>query len=177
PHFWPKSDREPILPPRYTRPAGRPKKLRGKDPIEDKKAHKAKRRYGPTKCKNCGDLGHNKRTCKTTRDNQEGEPSRGAGSLPRPTFPNEEQVVTLDWAPSRHTVQQHRINPVGSGNRGQLPQHDPSFAPAEHMSLSSTGPTRWRSRWLCASPSRPPARWQLDIQNHDFIVVHQDKLS
>ncbi|GFP80062.1 upf0061 protein mfla_1788 [Phtheirospermum japonicum] len=53
---------------------GRPKLKIGKDPSEAKDLHKAKRKYGPTKCGKCGELGHNKRCCEDRRNEQAGVP-------------------------------------------------------------------------------------------------------
>lgn len=64
PDFWPKTDNEPIQPPLLRRPPGRPKKQRHKSSLEGKDPHKAKRKYGMIKCGKCGQLGHNKRSCK-----------------------------------------------------------------------------------------------------------------
>lgn len=64
PDFWPKTNYEPIQPPLLRRPPGRPKKQRHKSSLEGKDPHKAKRKYGVTKCGKCGRLGHNKRSCK-----------------------------------------------------------------------------------------------------------------
>ena len=71
PKLWPHVDFPQILPPYARRAPGRPKKLRRKNNDEPKSSSGLKKRNQETvRCKRCGVLGHNKRTCKgkTTAD-------------------------------------------------------------------------------------------------------------
>lgn len=65
PKLWPIVDFPPILPPYVRRAPGRPKNLRNKTNDEPKStAGKRKRNQQTVRCKRCGELGHNLRTCK-----------------------------------------------------------------------------------------------------------------
>ncbi|XP_073225566.1 uncharacterized protein [Cicer arietinum] len=58
------SNGDPINPPIMRRAPGRPKKNRNKSNDESKCSNKLPRQFATVKCKNCGKLGHNMRTCK-----------------------------------------------------------------------------------------------------------------
>ncbi|XP_031130170.1 uncharacterized protein LOC116031942 [Ipomoea triloba] len=64
PSEWPKSNKQPLLPPLYTRKAGRPKKLRKMSAPEMTKDGTHMNRSVIVKhCKKCNKTGHNARTC------------------------------------------------------------------------------------------------------------------
>ncbi|KEH25408.1 hypothetical protein MTR_6g022470 [Medicago truncatula] len=61
---WPKTDFVEVLPPIYKRGPGRPKKLRRREPDEDRMENgKWQRGYTTNRCKKCLHYGHNQRTC------------------------------------------------------------------------------------------------------------------
>ncbi|XP_058224864.1 uncharacterized protein LOC131334019 isoform X1 [Rhododendron vialii] len=62
--MWPKTGVIGPLPPNVKIQSGRPKKLRKRGPDEPQIDTKLKRRNTTTTCAQCGNLGHNKRTCK-----------------------------------------------------------------------------------------------------------------
>nr|XP_027193470.1 uncharacterized protein LOC113788095 [Cicer arietinum] len=64
PKLWHASNGDPINPPIMRRAPGRPKKKRNKSNDESKGSNKLPRQFATVKCKNCGKLGHNTRTCK-----------------------------------------------------------------------------------------------------------------
>lgn len=62
---WPKTDYPEVLPPQFKRGPGRPKKLRRREPDEDRMENgKWSRSHTSSRCKKCLKYGHNKRTCK-----------------------------------------------------------------------------------------------------------------
>lgn len=62
---WPKTNYPEILPPQFKRGPGRPKKLRRREPDEERMENgKWSRAHTTTRCKRCLKVGHNKRTCK-----------------------------------------------------------------------------------------------------------------
>ncbi|KAL8494427.1 hypothetical protein ACS0TY_025293 [Phlomoides rotata] len=65
--LWPKSYLPPPLPPKNEKKPGRPKKLRRRGPNEPltttSNQNRLKRSQRSLKCRKCGVLGHNKRTC------------------------------------------------------------------------------------------------------------------
>lgn len=63
---WPKDNLPPILPPKFQKPPGRPKKLRKRssDEVRKKTSNKLTRHGIRMKCRICGGIGHNKRSCK-----------------------------------------------------------------------------------------------------------------
>ncbi|XP_073147584.1 uncharacterized protein [Henckelia pumila] len=79
--LWPSSNNIAPLPPTYAELIGRPKKLRKREPNEPPAAsHNPHRLRGvkrTNKCKTCGDVGHNSKTCskrtmgESARDNRE----------------------------------------------------------------------------------------------------------
>lgn len=69
---WRKTGAPPPLPPKYKQQPGRPKKCRRKDPIENKApSFKLGRKGEKKRCKICGQVGHNKRSCKAQNANEE----------------------------------------------------------------------------------------------------------
>ncbi|XP_057442732.1 uncharacterized protein LOC130734375 [Lotus japonicus] len=58
------NDPECILPPLFKRGAGRPKKLRRRDPYDDPNPNKLKRGGAFVRCSRCNQYGHNKKGCK-----------------------------------------------------------------------------------------------------------------
>ncbi|KAF7129371.1 hypothetical protein RHSIM_Rhsim10G0030500 [Rhododendron simsii] len=63
-NMWPKTGVIGPLPPNVKIQVGRPKKLRKRGSDEPQTDTKLKRRNTTTTCAQCGNLGHNKRTCK-----------------------------------------------------------------------------------------------------------------
>ncbi|KAH7863251.1 hypothetical protein Vadar_015299 [Vaccinium darrowii] len=65
-NMWPASGCIPILPPNYGRSIGRPRKSRRKEKgeVENPNPEKLKRQNGSLRCGNCGQWGHNMRSCK-----------------------------------------------------------------------------------------------------------------
>ena len=61
--YWGTSSVEPIQPPKYSRPPGRPRKQRKKAKEEPTNPYKLKRRYGKTKCSTCQQVGYNSKVC------------------------------------------------------------------------------------------------------------------
>ncbi|XP_073128435.1 uncharacterized protein [Henckelia pumila] len=85
PDLWPDCEFLPPLPPIYNKnKAGRPAKLRRREPDEPPaKSHtklKASRRQN--KCKSCGQLGHNQRTCTNDRNTQQEATSQQSNAQP-----------------------------------------------------------------------------------------------
>ncbi|KAH7861243.1 hypothetical protein Vadar_023663 [Vaccinium darrowii] len=64
PNMWSPTGYPAIVPPQQRRPAGRPKKLRRKEPDEPKKGSKLRRSGFTVVCQRCKRTRHNKRTCK-----------------------------------------------------------------------------------------------------------------
>ncbi|KAJ1386164.1 hypothetical protein SESBI_41082 [Sesbania bispinosa] len=62
--LWPKTGGEIILPPTYKPGAGRPKKLRRREPDEANNSTRYKRSHTTLRCSRCQELGHNSRSCK-----------------------------------------------------------------------------------------------------------------
>uniref|UniRef100_A0A7N2QWW4 CCHC-type domain-containing protein n=1 Tax=Quercus lobata TaxID=97700 RepID=A0A7N2QWW4_QUELO len=78
-NMWQSTGLPSVQPPIKRRPPGRPKKSRVKEPDEPT-CHTKLRRVGvPKKCKACGRLGHNKRSCKG--EGREGSPSGGPPTI------------------------------------------------------------------------------------------------
>ncbi|KAJ1386596.1 hypothetical protein SESBI_40646 [Sesbania bispinosa] len=80
--LWPKTGGEPILPPAYKPSAGRPKKLRRREPDESQNPTRLRRGGNTTRCGRCQNLGHNSRSCTTPPVNP----------APEPQNPNEDVV-------------------------------------------------------------------------------------
>ena len=57
---------EPICPPQYGRPAGRPRIKRIQQKGESSNPYKLTRKYGKMKCSRCQQIGHNSRGCKNS---------------------------------------------------------------------------------------------------------------
>lgn len=66
---WPKITENPIMPPHFTKRPGRPKKQRKRSQDEVRKSNPSKlTRHGiRMKCTNCGELGHNRRSCQKNK--------------------------------------------------------------------------------------------------------------
>ncbi|KAF7143885.1 hypothetical protein RHSIM_Rhsim05G0097900 [Rhododendron simsii] len=67
--LWPQTDSDPIMPPPSRVPIGRPKKARRKGEDEPNNPFKTRKHSNTTMCRQCGQFGHNVRTCKTPLDN------------------------------------------------------------------------------------------------------------
>ncbi|XP_058746445.1 uncharacterized protein LOC131619357 [Vicia villosa] len=67
PQLWASDRNEPIQPPIMRRAIGRLKKNRNKTNDETRSTHTLPRKHQTVKCQNCGNMGHNKRTCKGKR--------------------------------------------------------------------------------------------------------------
>ncbi|KAH6781881.1 hypothetical protein C2S52_001303 [Perilla frutescens var. hirtella] len=72
---WPYSNEPSILPPKYAKPPGRPKKNRRRAPDEIQSSNKLSRSGIRMTCTKCGGLGHNKRTCKAINPSKETTPT------------------------------------------------------------------------------------------------------
>ncbi|KAK9995780.1 hypothetical protein SO802_020466 [Lithocarpus litseifolius] len=78
--MWTPTGLPPVQPPIKRRSPGRPKQKRAREPNEPKRGHSnglgiAKR------CKSCGKLGHNKRSCKGEVGGNSSLPTAGGGGL------------------------------------------------------------------------------------------------
>jgi len=73
--MWPKTNSQPILPPSYKTPAGRPRKLRRREADETVSHSKINRRNLKMKCTRCDQFGHNIRGCKS-------QPKKTIGVIP-----------------------------------------------------------------------------------------------
>ena len=62
--MWVRTPYDQLMPPPLRRPPGRPKKLRNKALDEPQNPHQVRRFHQSLRCKNCGEIGHNIRTCK-----------------------------------------------------------------------------------------------------------------
>ena len=62
--MWAKTGLPPVKPPHLRRPPGRSKKNRIREPDKPKAGTKLGKTGTAKKCKTCGRLGHNKRSCK-----------------------------------------------------------------------------------------------------------------
>lgn len=63
--LWVKTGNKPILLPVYSKMPGRPRKMRIREPDELPKSPTKLRKYQTSvKCRQCGEVGHNMRTCK-----------------------------------------------------------------------------------------------------------------
>ncbi|KAI5441162.1 hypothetical protein KIW84_010574 [Lathyrus oleraceus] len=67
PQLWLIVDHVPIYPPVMRRAIDRPNKLRNKENDESNNPHVLSRRLVTVTCKKCGEMGHNKRSCKGKR--------------------------------------------------------------------------------------------------------------
>ncbi|XP_073137263.1 uncharacterized protein [Henckelia pumila] len=78
--LWPECELVPPLPPVYTKKVGRPCKLRRREGDEVPSGTHLRGAKRITKCKNCGGDGHNKRTCKETRERVDEHPTQQSQS-------------------------------------------------------------------------------------------------
>ena len=62
--MWPKVDNEELLPPKYKRPPGRPKKLRMREPKELRPRTRLSKMGVVMVCQKCKQLRHNRRSCR-----------------------------------------------------------------------------------------------------------------
>jgi len=83
---WKKTDQPPLDPPKLVVQPGRPKKMRKKEPDEDKDKKVPRAKFGKNKCGNCGEEGHIRRTCKNPP--KPAEPPREAIRKGRPPKEN-----------------------------------------------------------------------------------------
>ena len=77
PQLWPSEESEPIKPPVMRRAIGRPKKNRNKTNDEPRYTNSLPRNHQTVKCQKCGNMGHNKRTCKGKRAAERAIPKGG----------------------------------------------------------------------------------------------------
>nr|XP_017251959.1 PREDICTED: uncharacterized protein LOC108222565 [Daucus carota subsp. sativus] len=92
--MWPKSKLVPVLPPMQRRMPGRPKKARRKEMHEDNAKGTSLKANGAVQvskkgvqmtCSNCGEIGHNKKTCKNSpkKKTLEVEKPKNKGGRPK----------------------------------------------------------------------------------------------
>lgn len=62
--MWPKSGYSAVLPPFIHKQPGRPKKVTRKELDEPSNPYKVGKANSSMRCSNCGQGGHNKRSCK-----------------------------------------------------------------------------------------------------------------
>uniref|UniRef100_A0A2N9J1P5 CCHC-type domain-containing protein n=1 Tax=Fagus sylvatica TaxID=28930 RepID=A0A2N9J1P5_FAGSY len=110
PDLWPQSNRDTILPPPYRKQPGRPKKRRRREHDEPRNTYRVPRIHAPGKCRKCGEVGHNKRSCKNDPTNETAPPSQtaaGPSSLRRKImFRRRQPSHTIETAtPSDDIVQ------------------------------------------------------------------------
>uniref|UniRef100_A0A2N9J841 CCHC-type domain-containing protein n=1 Tax=Fagus sylvatica TaxID=28930 RepID=A0A2N9J841_FAGSY len=110
PDLWPQSNRDTILPPPYRKQPGRPKKRRRREHDEPRNTYRVPRIHAPGKCRKCGQVGHNKRSCKNDPTNETAPPSQtaaGPSSLRRKImFRRRQPSHTIETAtPSDDIVQ------------------------------------------------------------------------
>ncbi|GMY25988.1 putative transcription factor interactor and regulator CCHC(Zn) family [Fagus crenata] len=110
PDLWPQSNRDTILPPPYRKQPGKPKKRRRREHDEPRNTYRVLRIHAPGKCRKCGQVGHNKRSCKNDPTNETTPPSQtavGPSSLRRKImFRRRQPSHTIETAtPSDDIVQ------------------------------------------------------------------------
>ncbi|PKI50818.1 hypothetical protein CRG98_028813 [Punica granatum] len=130
--LWDKSGHEVILPPKYSRGGGRPKKKRTKSNDVPTNPFKAKR-GGEQKCGKCGNKGHNSRRCKGTKIKEQKKSTKKAGpstsidqaapSCPASTYPRSSTplVITASTDPSNKDKVPRESQAVDP--KQMLPQH------------------------------------------------------
>ncbi|GMY07370.1 hypothetical protein FCV25MIE_02609 [Fagus crenata] len=109
PDLWPQSNRDTILPPPYRKQLGRPKKRTRREHDEPRNTYRVPRIHAPRKCRKCGQVGHNKRSCTNDLTNETAPPSQIAAgpSLRRKIMYHSTFVVSnnqskphgLSWRP------------------------------------------------------------------------------
>lgn len=62
--MWVRTPYDQLMPPPLRRPPGRPKRLRNKALDEPQNPHQVRRFHQSLRCKYCGEIDHNIRTCK-----------------------------------------------------------------------------------------------------------------
>ncbi|XP_057436122.1 uncharacterized protein LOC130728622 [Lotus japonicus] len=92
PNQWIVTPHDPvcIMPPLYKRRAGRPKKLRRRDPCDDLNPSKLKRGGAAWKYSRCKQYGHNKKTCKNPIQEDQPAGNDGAEDGPQNDVPEAE---------------------------------------------------------------------------------------
>ncbi|XP_058754872.1 uncharacterized protein LOC131628023 [Vicia villosa] len=93
PQLWPISGDTAINPPVMRRAIGRPKKNRNKANDEPRSTNTLPRTLQTVKCKKCGNMGHNKRTCKGKRAADRSIPKGGNKKAKKKETKNVEQTV------------------------------------------------------------------------------------
>ena len=91
--MWTLTGLPPMQPPIKRRPPGRPKKKRAREPNEPKRGH-SKRLGIAKRCKSCGKIGHNKRSCKGEVGGNSSLPTTGGGG-PNSRISRQKQVQYL----------------------------------------------------------------------------------
>ncbi|XP_014499554.1 uncharacterized protein LOC106760657 [Vigna radiata var. radiata] len=81
--LWPRSEAEPLLPPTYKKPPGRPKKLRRREADEYVSHSKLSKKNIGMKCSSCHAYGHNVRSCKKGQSSKDTGGARGSASAGR----------------------------------------------------------------------------------------------
>ncbi|XP_057439987.1 uncharacterized protein LOC130731782 isoform X2 [Lotus japonicus] len=89
--MWPYTPDAPILPPVYKRKAGRPKKLRRREPHEDDPEEGA-RPVPVHRCGRCGGTSHNVKTCPNQVSTQPTTDPIPPGNVTDPQEPAQEQA-------------------------------------------------------------------------------------
>lgn len=113
PQFWPLVDHVPIYPPIMRRAIGCPKKLRNKENDEPKNPHVLSRRLATITCKTCGEMRHNKRSCKGKRVANTTIPKGGNKA---------KKAKTIKGGNKVKKVKKSSENQTGIGRCSQAPQ-------------------------------------------------------
>lgn len=119
PSEWPKSNKQPLLPPLYTRKAGRPKKLRKMSAPEMTKDGTHMNRSVIVKhCKKCNKTGHNARTCPLNPTNSQRKlnPKKKGESSQKPQL-TKEMVPQLLCLPRLLQSRDSLIQELGNRSR------------------------------------------------------------
>ncbi|KAL6128364.1 hypothetical protein ACLB2K_071719 [Fragaria x ananassa] len=159
--LWGKGDGPNILPPAYTRQPGRPKTKRTKQAFENviNGTAKAGREQRSVKCGNCGQIGHNKVTCKshlpskkttttTKKKTTNAEGSQQQKEKRGPLTPNElRKKVEERLAYQRNKMVALRAERLGANRprRGRPPTRQPT-ASASTATRPPTAPAPTTSR-------------------------------
>ena len=107
-HDWVQSGMEPVAPPLYRRPTGRPKKLRRRETDEQPTSSRVFRRNRKMTCARCLKTGHNTRSCKGPVHPN----SRLVGSSSQPMPPS--QLASQPMPASQPASQPMRVSKPSS---------------------------------------------------------------
>ncbi|KAJ1434578.1 hypothetical protein SESBI_05446 [Sesbania bispinosa] len=147
--LWPKTGGELILPPS----AGRPKKLRRREPDEPHNPTRIRRGGNTTRCGRCQNLGHNSRSCTTPPVNPTPEPQNPnedaeSGAATETGTQQTPQAATNEDGVSgvgSHIATQQSQQAKGKGQKAQPSQQDKGKSKityASQQSQTSQGTTR-----------------------------------